>query len=48
MIIKCFLENDNLFILILITIGICLTMDAEELEQTLIYVGIALDLLNGL
>ena len=34
-----FLENDNLFIQILITIEICLTMDEVWLELTLIYVG---------
>ena len=36
--------DDNLLILILIAFGICLTMD----RITLIYAGIALDLLNGL
>ena len=40
-----FLEDDNLFILILIALGNCLTMDAGWLELT--YVGIALVLLNG-
>ena len=38
---------DYLFILILITLGICLTMDAGWLELTLMYVGIEL-VLNGL
>ena len=39
-----FLEEDNLLILILIPFGICLTMDTEWLEPTLMCVGIALDL----
>ena len=43
-----FLEDDNLFILILIVLGICLTMDAGRLEVRLMYVGIALVLLNDL
>ena len=43
-----FLEDDNLLILISISLGICLTMDAGWLELTLMYVGIALDLLNSL
>ena len=44
-----FLEDDNLLILILIPSGICLTMDAVEwLELTLMYIGITLDLQNGL
>ena len=43
-----FLEDENLFIIILIILGICLTMDAGLLEPTLRYVGIALDLLNAL
>ena len=43
-----FLEDDNLLILILISWGICLTIDKVWLELTLIYVGIALALLNGL
>ena len=43
-----FLEDDNLLILTLTTSGICLTMDAGLLELTLMYVAIALDLLNGL
>ena len=42
-----FLENDNLLILILVALGICLTLDAEWLKLTLMYVGIALDLQNG-
>ena len=43
------IQDDNLFILILL--GICLTMDAVVvggLELTLMYVAIALVLLNGL
>ena len=43
-----FLEDHNLFILILIVLGICLTMDAGGLEVTLMYVGITLVLLNDL
>ena len=42
------LEDDNLFILLLIALRICLSMDAGWLEQTLMYVGIALVLLNSL
>ena len=42
-----FLEDTNLFILISIALGICLTMDAGWLEVTLMYIGIALVLLNG-
>ena len=30
-------EDDNLFILILITLGICFIMDVGWLEQTLVY-----------
>ena len=37
-----------MLILVLIALGICLTMDAGCLEPTLMYVGIALILLNGL
>ena len=36
---QIFLEDNNLLILILIALGICLAMDAEWLELT--------DLLNG-
>ena len=43
-----FLEDDNLLLLILLALGICLTMDAEWLESTLVYVGITLVLLKGL
>ena len=43
-----FLEDDNLLILILIALGICLTMDAGLLELTSTYAGMPLDLLNGL
>ena len=43
-----FLEDYNLFILILIALGICLTKDAGWLELTSMCVGIALALLNGL
>ena len=43
-----FLEDDNLFILILIALGIYLIMDGGWLEVILMYVGIALVLLNGL
>ena len=43
-----FLEDDNLLILILTTLEICLTIDAGWLELTLMHVGLALDLLNGL
>ena len=39
MIIKYVLEDDNLLILILIALGICLTLDAGWLELTLLYVG---------
>ena len=42
-----FLEDDNLFILILIALGDSLTMDAGWLELTLMCIGIVLDLLNG-
>ena len=42
-----FLEDYNQFILILIALWICLTVDAGGLELTLMYVGIALVLLNG-
>ena len=39
--------DDNLFILILIASGICLTIDAAGcLELTLMYIEIALDLLK--
>ena len=41
-----FFEDDNLFIIILITLGICLIMNVGWLELTLMYVGIVL--LNGL
>ena len=46
MIIKYVLVDDNLLILILIAQVICLDMNAEWLERTLMYVGIVL--LNGL
>ena len=42
-----FLEDDNMFILILIALGICLTMDLGWLELTLMNVGIVLVSLNG-
>ena len=41
-------EDDNLLILILIALRICLTVDGVWIELALIYVDIALDLLNGL
>ena len=40
-----FFEDDNLLILMLIALVVCSTMDAEII---LMYVGVALDLLNGL
>ena len=43
-----FLEDVNMFIQILIALGICLTMDSGWLELTLMYLGIALVLLNSL
>ena len=43
-----FFKDDNLFIIILIALEICLFMDAEWLELTLMYVSIVLVLLNGL
>ena len=43
-----FLEDDNLFILILIALGICLNLDVGWWELTLMHVGIVLALLNGL
>ena len=42
-----FLEDDNLFTLILTALEICLTIDAGWLELTLMYDGITLVLLNG-
>ena len=42
------LDDDYLFILILIVIGICLNKDVGWLELTLMYVGRVLALLNGL
>ena len=41
-------EDDNLFILIFIALGICLIMGVGWLEVTLLYVYIVLVLLNGL
>ena len=41
-IIKYLFEDDNVFILILITLKICLIMDVVWLELTLMYVGMVL------
>ena len=43
-----FFKDHNLFILILIALGICLIMDVEWLELALMHVGMVLVLLNGL
>ena len=43
-----FLEDDNLFILILIALWICFTIEAGWLELTLMYIGVALVVRNGL
>ena len=43
-----FLEDDNLSIIILIALGICLTMDSGWLELTLMHVDLVLALLNDL